>query len=64
MKGNLARRIEGLEQRDGKGKDIIVFWSGPEDNGKVTEAQRESDRTGRSLLIIRWAECAGGTSGA
>lgn len=58
MKGNLSRRIEGLEQRDGKGKDIIVFWSGPEDDGKVAEAQKLSHHTGRPLLIIKWADYA------
>lgn len=53
MKGNLSRRIEGLKQCGGKGKDIIVFWSGPEDDDKVAEAQKLSHYTGRPLLIIR-----------
>jgi hypothetical protein len=53
MKGNLSRRIEWLKQRDDKGKDIIVFWSGPEEDGKVTEAQKLSHDSGRPLLIIK-----------
>lgn len=59
MTGRLTRRIEELEQREGKGKDIITFWSGPQDDAKIAEAEREADRTGRPLLIIKWAECAG-----
>lgn len=58
MKGNLSRRIEGLEQRDGKGQDIINFWSGPEDDAKVAEAERLGKQTGRPLLIIKWADYA------
>lgn len=58
MKGNIIRRIEGLEQREGKGKDIIVFWGGPQDDARVAEAHREADRTGRPLLIIQWAYSA------
>lgn len=58
MKGNIIRRIEGLEQREGKGKDIIVFWGGPQDDARVEEAKREADRTGRPLLIIQWAYSA------
>lgn len=58
MKGNLARRIEGLEQREGKGKDIIEFWDGPQDDAKVEAAKLLSAQTGRPLLIIRWAEYA------
>lgn len=58
MKGNLARRIEGLEQSGGKGKDIIEFWSGPQDDAKVAEAEKLSRDTGRPLLIIKWADYA------
>lgn len=57
MNGNLARRIDGLEQRSGQGKDVIAFWSGPQDNEKLAAAERLSRETGRPLLVIRWQEC-------
>lgn len=62
MTSRFTRRIEELEQREGK--DIITFWSGSQDDAKVAEARREADRTGRPLLVIQWAECAGGTNAA
>ena len=58
MTNRFTRRIEELEQRTGKGRDIITFWSGPQDDDKVKAAEREADRTGRPLLIIRWKEVA------
>lgn len=54
MTNRFTRRIEELEQRSGKGKDIITFWSGPQDDEKVQAAKVEAERTGRPLLIIRW----------
>lgn len=56
MTNRFTRRIEELEQRTGKGKDIITFWSGPQDDDKVKAAEREAERTGRPLLIIRWKD--------
>lgn len=56
MTSRFTRRIEELEQRTGRGKDIITFWSGPQDDERVRQAEREADRTGRPLLVIRWKE--------
>lgn len=56
MTSRFTRRIEELEERSGTGKDVIVFWSGPQDDEKVRAAEREAERTGRPLLIIRWKD--------
>lgn len=56
MTNRFTRRIEELEQRAGTGRDIITFWSGPQDDEKVKAAKVESERTGRPLLIIRWKD--------
>ena len=58
MSNRFTRRVEELEQRSGIGTDIIIFWSGPQDDEKVREGEREAERTGRSLLIIRWMDVA------
>lgn len=53
MTGNLARRIQRLEGAWHGGKQIIAVWRGPQDDEAVTKAERESERTGRPILVVR-----------
>lgn len=58
MTHRLARRITELEQRKDTGQSIVVFRATEADDEKVKAAELEAQRTGKSLLVIRWQAVA------